>query len=459
MSLVSERIAAIRRSGFLRAVWLLVGGASFAHAITALTLPILTRLYSPLDFSLLAVFTGVVATAAVAACLRFDVAVPLPDDDGQAINVLALGLIACLAISGLIGLLLLALGAAAVDFGQPALAPFLWLVPFGVFLMGAFSALQNWFIRRKGFASIAAARIGQSTAASAAQVTLGAAGVGPAGLIVGQMINSGAGCVGLLVRFLRTDRGLLRSIDRGGLKAAWRRYERFPRLSAMEALFNSAGMQVPIIMIAVLAVGADAGFLSLAMFVMQAPMGLIGNAVSQVYVSRAPDADRRGQLGPLTANVLGGLFRSGVGPLIFAGIVSPDVFQVIFGHEWRRAGELVTWMTPWFVLQFLATPISMVLHVKGRLGAALSLQFGGLVLRVTAVYLMAMISAAHVAEAYSVSGFAFYACCLALAVRISGVAARDFLGGFRAALPTVAGWIIGGLIVRLLGGAVQLLTG
>jgi len=187
-------------------------------------------------------------------------------------------------------------------------------------------------------------------------------------------------------------------------------------------------------------------------------MGLIGNAVSQVYVSRAADSLRNGQLAPLTANVLGGLFRSGVGPLIFAGIVSPDVFQVIFGHEWRRAGELVTWMTPWFVLQFLATPISMVLHVKGRLGSALLLQIGGLVLRVTAVYVVAMISAQHVAEAYSVSGFAFYACCLAVAVRVSGLAVRDLFKGFRTGLPTVAGWIIAGLVVRLLGSAVSHLT-
>ena len=62
----------VGQGGFLRAVLVLVGGTAFAHAITALALPILTRLYSPADFSTLAVFSSLLSIVAVAACFRFD---------------------------------------------------------------------------------------------------------------------------------------------------------------------------------------------------------------------------------------------------------------------------------------------------------------------------------------------------------------------------------------------------
>lgn len=444
---IRERIAPLRKSAFLRAVGLLAGGATFAHGITALALPIVTRLYSPQDFSVLAVFTGALATIAVAACLRFDVAIPLPKDDAEAINVLALALVSAVIVAALLSVVLTAAPSFVTSLvNQPGLGPFLWLIPVGVLLAGAFSALQNWFVRRKEFSTIAATRIAQATAGSGAQIGLGLVAVGAGGLVVGQALSSGAGCVGLFFRLVKGDRALLARISLRGMKSAWAAYDRFPKFSALEALCNSAGMQVPIIMIAALAAGPEAGFVALAMFVMQAPMGLIGSAISQVFLSRAPEEYRNGRLGELTASVLNGLLRSGIGPLIFAGIVAPVILPALLGGEqWRRAGELVAWMMPWFIMQFLTAPISMSLHVMNHQRTALLLQIFGFFLRVVAVYVGWLIADTYMSEAYALSGLFFYSLYLFAIVRLTGVPTSAIKQGMRACRRPVVLWIGSGL--------------
>ena len=57
----------------------LVGGTAFAQAIAVLALPLLTRLYTPDDFSVLAVYAALLGIISVVACLRLEIAIPMPN--------------------------------------------------------------------------------------------------------------------------------------------------------------------------------------------------------------------------------------------------------------------------------------------------------------------------------------------------------------------------------------------
>jgi O-antigen/teichoic acid export membrane protein len=198
------------------------------------------------------------------------------------------------------------------------------------------------------------------------------------------------------------------------------KYRRFPVYSTWEALANSASIHIPVVLIASVAPAAEAGYLLLAMYVMQAPMSLIGSAVGQVYLSKAPEAHRHGDLGPFTVDVMSRLAASGIGPLIAIGIIAPSTFGAIFGEGWERAGWLVAWMTPWFIMQFLASPVSMSLHVTGRQRAAMILQLFGLLARVAAVWLASKYWSDSVGEAYALSGFLVYSTHLFVVISVVG---------------------------------------
>ncbi|MBZ9674724.1 oligosaccharide flippase family protein [Mesorhizobium sp. ES1-1] len=444
---IPARLKALLGGGFVRSVALLAGGTAFAQGLMVLALPFLTRLYTPHDFGILAVYAGLLAIISGAACLRFDIAIPLPESDEDAINVLAVALLSGAVVSlGITVSVVFFPNLIARWLRQPELASYLWMLPIGVLAASSYSALQFWTMREKAFAAIARTRMSQAIGAITAQASLGWLGFAPFGLLLGQMISGGAGVVGLAARGFSKNRDMVQLIRPGKMRAMFRDYNRFPKFSALETLANTAGIQVPIILVAALSKGHEAGYLMLAMRVMQTPMGLIGGAISQVYLSEASEEQRAGRLGTFTTTVLAGLVRTGVGPLLFAGIVAPQVFGVVFGTEWQNAGELVSWMTPWFIMQFLASPISMVMHVANKQPQMLILTLFGLILRVGLVILAYILEPNYIAEFYAVSGFVYYTICLIIFYISSGATSGDFKFT-RLGIIHLGAWIVAALLV------------
>jgi O-antigen/teichoic acid export membrane protein len=452
MSLLSKllRQTPPQRGGFVHAVGALAGGTAFAQVVSALALPLLTRLYTPQEFNVLAVYASILAILSVAACLRFEIAIPMPQKDEEAADLLALSLISASIFSALIGAAaLLAPGWIANHLGSPAIAPYLWLVPVGVWLSGVYSAVQYWSTRKRKFSSIARTRMAQAVGGSGAQLALGVAGAGPFGLLVGQVISNGAGVYRLSVEAWCESRDSIRQVSWSTMRRAAKAYSRFPKYSTPDALANSLGIQAPIIIIAALAVGPEAGFLMLAIKVMAIPMKLVGGAIAQAYLAHASDEMRAGNLGGFTSKILGGLTKAGVGPLIFAGFVAPQMFAIIFGDEWRRAGELVAWMTPWFVLQFISSPVSMVMHVTNQQRAMLALTTSGLVVRLGTMIGAYFFARSYFSELYACSGAIFYFVCCVVFYNAAGVRFKQAAHTvFKSALPVLL-WVAAGLTLNL----------
>lgn len=92
------------------------------------------------------------------------------------------------------------------------------------------------------------------------QLPSGWFGIAPFGLILGQMISSGAGVCSLAYSATATNKLVFKSINLRSMRQQIKRYERFPKYSTFDSLINSSGMQIPLILIAALASGPEAGF-------------------------------------------------------------------------------------------------------------------------------------------------------------------------------------------------------
>jgi O-antigen/teichoic acid export membrane protein len=438
------------RHGFIHSVGTLAGGTAFAQALAILALPVMTRLYSPSEFGVLAVYGSLIAIISVAACLRFEVAIPIPRRDGDAANLLALSVL------GSFGATLVS--SAAILFfpdwivkqvGVAAIRPYLWMVPLGVWATSSYAAIQFWATRKKKFARIARTRVAQAVGGAGTQMVAGFAGIGAFGLLLGQLVNSGAGVIGLLSDAWREDFRTLRAVSWRSMRRAFSKYSKFPKYSVPDALANNIGSYAPMIIIAVLSTSREVGCLSLAVKVMFAPMGLIGASVAQVYLSRAPEELRNGVLDKFTARVLNGLVKVGVGPLLFAGIVAAPTFAIVFGPEWRRAGEIVGWMTPWFILQFISSPVSMVAYVTGNQKAMLVLTLSGLLLRICPLLLAGALGIQRISESYAVASAAFYGGCTFVFYRLAGVSLASFFEPFFEHAKIVICWVVAGAMVAI----------
>jgi len=447
---VISKLKNLFKNQFVRSVSVLAGATAIGQVTMLLALPFLTRLYTPEDFGLQGIIIALLGILGSIASFRYQVAIPLPKTDTMAVNLMGVAFVVVVATTLLTVIAIVLFGehfAAIVE--TPEVVIYLWFLPAGMLVIGIYNVLLFWSTRKKAFKSIARTRIEQAIGGAGTQLGLGVAGFGAGGLLTGQLISQGAGFLGLGRRVIKKDGHLFKKVSLKRMVAAAVTYQRYPKFSTFEALSNSAASQLPLVIIVGFIGSAELGLLMLAMRIMQAPMSLVGAAVSQVYYTQAVDAHRQDELAGLTTTVMGGLVKIGVGPLLFAGIVSPDLFGLIFGEAWQRAGVLLAWMTPWFVLQFLSSPVSMALHVTSHQRLALGLQIFGLILRITTVAVSGLLMLGGVSELYAVSGAVFYMLYLVVVSNVVGIGVLDLLRQLWVSLPFISLWLLIAALVKL----------
>lgn len=372
--------------GSVRNVAILTSGTTIAQTVVVLAAPVLTRLYSPNDFGLFAIYVGVIAVFSSVSSLRYELAIPLPevDDDAAALVVLSLTCVLC--VASFITVILLFFGEmVSVKLNAEALTSYLWLIPVGIVLAGAYQVFSYWHIRTKGFSILAQTKVAQSIGGVSMQL-LGY-GMGPVALLFGQVASQATGLTWLVRSAYQRRQGLFKGICVNQVRAQARRYRRFPLYSSWGGLFNVAGANLPPILFAALFSPAVAGLYALANRVLSMPMSLVGSAIGQVYFSKAAEARRDGSIGNLVSKVHDKLAQIAMPPVLFLVFVAPEMFSFIFGSEWRQAGIFVQWLTPMLYFQFIFAPIGQTLVVMERQELGTLLQGVMLLLRTLALVL------------------------------------------------------------------------
>lgn len=334
---------------FTRGVAILLGGTAGAQSLSVLAAPLLTRLYTPEDYGTLAVFTGLLALIGALSTLYYIVAIPLPEEDAEAANIAALCLTILIGVTGITALVSLFFSESiAAAFGVPRLAKYLWLLPIGVFLGGAYSIFRNWAVRSKRYSDIATTSFSQAIATLAIQLAGHKFGVGA--LIVGRTAGQGVGSIRLAQMALKNP--AFRGITRRDMASAASRHRRFPLYLSWAGFFDMAGAQLPPLMFAAIFSAGAAGFYNLAYRVLALPIAMVGSAVGSVFSSDAPAAHRAGALGPLVGTVHDKLAQIAMPPMALVAVAGPDIFAVVFGEGWREAGTLARWMAPMLYVMF-----------------------------------------------------------------------------------------------------------
>ncbi|WP_180085929.1 oligosaccharide flippase family protein [Acinetobacter sp. YH12145] len=393
------------QGGFLKAVSVLAGGTAFAQLIGFVCLPILTRLYTPEDYSVLGVYVAIVAILAVISCLRFDIAIPIPENENDGKALLLLSFLSN-TIFSIILYVVLFISYPYIQHYKiiDQLSYWIWLIPLGVFVSGFYSALQYWATRHKRFKDIAKTRITQAISGNTASLAGGMLSVGFGGLIIGQLLNFSGGLFKLAVS-AKKDLAVVKSSP---LKTTFAKYSNFPKYSTFEALANTSAIQLPLIIIASFLIGPEVGYLMLAMKVLGIPMGLIGSAMSQVYLSHAPAYHQKGELFEYTKSILRKILKLVIFPFLILLLISPYIFGYIFGTQWADIGYYISAMIPWYFMQMLSSPVSMSLHIIEEQKIALILQIFGFFIRVIILLILALYFSKYISEYYILSGFIFY---------------------------------------------------
>jgi O-antigen/teichoic acid export membrane protein len=351
----------------VRRLTILAGATFLGQGLLVASAPLLTRLFSPAEFGLLAVFAALVGLTGMVAGLRYEFAIPLCRDEDEAAGMVVLCLVVSCLLATLCALIVLAVGPeTAVALGTPALAPLLWLVPPCVLLLGLGQAFDYWSIRRGSFRVNAASRLVLCGGQAGSQVGLGLAGAGGAGLALGYAFGYLARLIYFAAALPGAERARLRLAARRRVWPLARAHWRYPALFAPSGLLQAAVHLLPAIPLAALYGPAVAGWFALVQRLINLPVRMLGQATSQVYLGevaqRSPAAVYRLFL-RVTLRFLA-LGLAGMLPLLLAG---PALFALLLGEPWRPAGEFAQALVPLYLARFVVAPVSQTLNRLERL--------------------------------------------------------------------------------------------
>lgn len=359
----------IPKSGFVRNVTMLASGTGLGQALFVLASPLLTRIYTPEDFGALAVYTSMLAMSVIAATWRYELAIPLPEDDTTAADLLALCLGIAVTASCVAALLVLVLGDHISDWtNSPALRPYLWLLPIGIMVSSTFQTFNFWAIRHRRFAQLATAKFSHAVGTLIVQLGLGVLALRPLGLLLGQVVGRATG-TGLLARVMwQKDLAALRCTNLQRVRWVAKRYVRFAMFSTPAAFLTTAWLQIPALLLATFYGPEVAGWFALGQLCLGAPIMLLGDSVGEVYVGEAARLARETpkQLYSLFLNTAGRIFLLGLVPIGVVALGGSELFKFAFGDSWGEAGIYVRLLAAMFLLRLAVAPVSRTLSIIER---------------------------------------------------------------------------------------------
>lgn len=384
---VFGKIKKIISTKSIRSVATLASATAGGQLVLVLASPLLTRLYTPEQFGVLAIFSSMLGVIVVVSSLRYELAIPLPrsQQNGESLLSIALGInVLCAA---LVLVLVAWLRASVAELtGVPSLVGFLWLLPIAVLCMGSYRSLSFWAVRKKDYKRIAKTKISQSISNVAIQVSGGFLGLGALGLLLGQIAGQAVGVMrlgrGLTLSALFLSKGARRSRAR----VLVRKYNRFPKYDVPAAFINTVGNELPQLMFTALFNPAIAGFYLLAQRVLASPLNLVGQAVAQVLYGNAGEAIAAGKLGIIVSRVVLTLTALVLLPSLVIFFWGDELFALIFGENWREAGQVAAILMLGISAQFVYSPISLTLLAMEGQHINLGLNLAMILLRGLGIY-------------------------------------------------------------------------
>lgn len=391
---ISKR-AQLRLPSAVRQGLTLLSGTTVAQIVPAIAAPIVTRLYHPFDFGTFAFVLAVFGVLAPVVCMRYDLAIMLPEDDERAAHVTLLCLILAFTIAVLSFLvpacLLVFSSGARIRTFTPLL---LTMLPAGVIMLGIQLVAQSWSLRTHSYRVQSLALVVQAFVTIGGQTLLGAAlGSSPYFLIFGTL----AGYLALVIVYVPVIQGQIlprlkkyHSFD-GALRMA-RLYLRFPVYTGPYAFVGQASVRGVFLVLAALTSTAVVGQYGLAQRVIFLPVFTLMSAASQIFFSRAAQKldDPRMPDMVRTLLIAGPL---AVGPffmLVF--LFGEPIFATVFGQAWRQAGSFAVILAFPSMAKSLTAWLDRVYDIRSRQRFALINETSYAIIALAATYITLRVS-------------------------------------------------------------------
>lgn len=361
----------------------LVSSNLATQIITFAALPILTRLYQPSDFGILAFLSAIILMATSISTLRFEIPIPNVKSSVEA-TYLIFAAVLNATLATLLVALLITIERFNELFNQISESNYIlaFLIPFGIWWSCTFNIMQFYAIRERQYILISKVRLQQSLIGIGIQIIFGFFESGAIGLLVGFLMQIGLGSIVFIKHLAKNSEYWIESIKLKSIKKIYIKHVNYFKYSTPEAFFHMASLQLPFVIISYFVSAQEAGMIFMANRIMQLPVSLIAGSIAQIFTGELPEKIRIKELNSFFRKTIKNLLIFAVVPTFFLGILLYFSLAFILGEEWQRAGLMALIMVPFISIQIIASATGSILYATDNERSAFKIHFYGFWIRI-----------------------------------------------------------------------------
>ncbi|MBR4531776.1 oligosaccharide flippase family protein [bacterium] len=372
-----------KENDFAKNILTLLTGTTAAQIIPFAVSPVLTRLYSPDDFGVLALFFSICSILSVVAAGRYELSIVIPEKDEEAANIVALAIWISVFFALFMQIVFAVFNSGIASLlGNESISFWLYFVPLVVFMMSLYNILRYFSIRIKDFKNVAVTRAVKSASGAFIKLGLGFAGFTSGGLVAGEVASHFFGNTSL-VRNVYRRKELFSGVNRAKMVEEAKKYSDFPKFSLPGALSNALSLNLNSFFLTSLFSLAVLGQYALVNKAVSVPLTLLGSSVSDAYFQRA--ARERNETGSAkNAFIQSAKYLSFIAVPVFLVLFffGNEFFAFVFGESWRIAGSYAKILSFLVAVRLVASPLSVTMSTFEKQKTSLMLTLLQLVLMV-----------------------------------------------------------------------------
>lgn len=375
------------RLEYIRHFLTLFSSSVLGQLLTLALAPILSRIYSPEDFGLAALYLALLGILAVISTGKYEQAIMLPRDENAAIHIFRLVLLLAMVISTFFAIVIVLFNSTITSlFGNPALRVWLYLLPVSLILNAAQQASIYYANRTKQFGRIAKTTIMQHTTTNLAKLGSGILQKSLNGLIIGQL-------AGHFISMVFVFQGTLKQIGKFNLAYSWLAikreavtYAQYPRFNMLLSLTNNLSGSLPVFIFTWGFSPEVAGLYAFAYAFVFRPLSMFSQSTQQVLSQKMIERHHQGlNIYPSLLKMVKRFLAAGVIPFILATIWAPEIFGFVFSASYKSSGQYLQILSPWLFMVFLTSPLTFLHELLFRQKTAMYIDMVYLVLRFLAL--------------------------------------------------------------------------
>jgi O-antigen/teichoic acid export membrane protein len=361
-NVVNKYIKELKQSEFIKNASTLMTGSVISQVIPLLSAPIISRLYYPEDYALVAAYSSITVLLTVVATGMYSSALMIDKTDDEAFNTGLAAFIVTVAITvvSLIIFLIFTESIAALT-GNENITFWLYFIPLTVFFAGGYQTLNMWNNRKRRYKRLAGNRIMQTIVTTGTALLFGFLSYHSTGLLLSLLLGQAFAFSLLFIQTLQNDIFFLKTVNITKIKSSFILHKDFPKYNMPQGFLDGFRESSIILIISNFFGAAVLGSYSFAMSILNKPLQLIGESIRQVFFQKVSSIyNEKKNLWFFTKKTLLSLFAISVPIFLIIGFFGKEIFVFLFSEKWVQAGIFSQILSFWLMIKLIISPVTSI---------------------------------------------------------------------------------------------------